>query len=102
MKNKPIIAVPLGDPAGIGPEIAMHTWADKSVWEVARPFLIGDKYVVERALEVTGLDLEINVVENIEDAKFQEGTIDMIDLGIITKPYEWGKVNGECGLASYE
>ena len=76
MKNKPIIAVPLGDPAGIGPEIAMHTWADKSVWEVARPFLIGDKYVVERALEVTGLDLEINVVENIEDAKFQEGTID--------------------------
>lgn len=102
MKNKPIIAVPLGDPAGIGPEIAMHTWADKSVWEVARPFLIGDKYVVERALEVTGLDLEINVVENVEDAKFQEGTIDMIDLGIITKPYEWGKVNGECGVASYE
>lgn len=101
MKN-PIIAVPLGDPAGIGPEIAMHTWADKTVWEVARPFLIGDKYVVERALEVTGLDLEINVVENVEDAKFQEGTIDMIDLGIITKPYEWGKVNGECGVASYE
>lgn len=102
MKNKPIIAVPLGDPAGIGPEIAMHTWADKSVWEVARPFLIGDKYVVERALEVTGLSLEINVVESVEEAKFQEGTIDMMDLGVITEPYEWGKVDGKCGKASYE
>lgn len=102
IKERPIIGVPLGDPAGIGPEIALHTWADKSVWEVSRPFLIGDKYVVERALEVTGLDLKINVVENVEEAIFEEGTVDMIDMGIITEPYEWGKVDGLCGKASYE
>lgn len=102
MKSRSIIGIPLGDPAGIGPEIAMYTWADESVWEVAKPFLIGDKYVVERALEVTKLPLKINVVQNVEDSKFEKGTIDMIDMGIITEPYEWGKVDGKCGRASYE
>lgn len=100
--NRPIIAIPLGDPAGIGPEIAMYTWNEPEVWEVARPFLIGDKYVVEKALQVTGLPLEINVVENVEDAKFQQGIVDMMDLGIITDHFEWGKVDALCGKASYE
>ena len=102
MENKPIIAVPLGDPAGIGPEIVLHTWMDKEVWELSRPFLIGDKYVVERALEVTNLLLKINIVKDVKDAIFQEGTIDMIDMDIIKEAYEWGKVDGECGRASYE
>lgn len=100
--NRPIIAIPLGDPAGIGPEIAMYTWNEPEVWEVARPFLIGDKYVVEKALQVTGLPLEINVVDNVEDAKFQQGIVDMMDLGIITDHFEWGKVDALCGKASYE
>lgn len=100
--NRQIIAIPLGDPAGIGPEIAMYTWNEPEVWEVARPFLIGDKYVVEKALEVTGLPLEINVVDKVEDAKFEKGIVDMMDLGIITDDFQWGKVDALCGKASYE
>lgn len=100
--TKPIIGIPLGDPAGIGPEITMHTWADKSVHEVARMVLIGDEYVVKRAIEVTGLDLKINVINSIEEAKFEENTIDLVDLGIVTEEYEFGKVNALCGEASYQ
>ncbi len=100
--TKPIVGIPLGDPAGIGPEITMHTFNDDSVWEVARPFLIGDKYVVEKAIEVTGLDLKINVVEDVDEAIFEKGTIDLLDMGLITEGFEFGKVNAECGKASYE
>lgn len=100
--SKPIIGVPIGDPAGIGPEICIMTWEDPSVWEVARPLLIGDELVVNKAIDVLGSDIEINIIEDVKDAKFEMGTIDLIDLGIITEDYEWGKEDGLCGKASYE
>lgn len=102
MTNRPIIAIPLGDPAGIGPEITLMTFDDDEVWEVSRPFVVGDKFVVEKALEVTGHDIKINIVENVEDAIFEKGTMDMIDLGVITEDYQWGQVDAKCGIASYE
>lgn len=100
--SKPIIAVPLGDPAGIGPEIVIHTFNDDSVWEVSRPLLIGDKHVVDLAMDVVGVNLDINVIEDVEDAKFEKGTIDLIDMGLITDSFEFGKVDAACGKASYE
>lgn len=100
--KKPIIVIPLGDPAGIGPEITLMTFNDDSVWEVCNPFVVGDKFVLEKALEVTNLPIKLNPVEDVKDAKFEKGTLDYIDLGIITDDYEWGKVNGKCGRASYE
>lgn len=99
--KKTIIGIPLGDPAGIGPEITMHTFVEKSLYDICHLFLVGDRYVVEKAIEITGLDLKINVVERVSDSKFEYGTIDMMDLGVITEPFEYGEVDGKCGLASY-
>ncbi len=99
--NKPIIGIPLGDPAGIGPEITMHTFAEKTLYDICNMFLVGDLYVVEKAIEITGLDLKINVVERVSDSKFEYGTIDMMDLGVVTDSFEFGKVDGLCGKASY-
>lgn len=100
--NRPIIGIPLGDPAGIGPEITVKTFEDASVHQVAKMVVVGDRYVLERALEVTGSSLKIHVIGQVNEAKFQEDTIDLMDLQCITKPYEWGQVNGECGQASYQ
>jgi len=79
------IAVTLGDPAGIGPEIVAKTFNVKELYDEADIVLVGDKNVLERALEVTGLDLKINLIENVEDGK-----------------YEFGEVSAECGKAAYE
>lgn len=46
---KPIIAVPLGDPAGIGPEITIKSVASPEVQDVARVLVVGDADVVTRA-----------------------------------------------------
>ena len=40
---KPLIAVPIGDPAGIGPEIVVKSIANKDVFQAARCIIIGDK-----------------------------------------------------------
>lgn len=96
------IAVTLGDPAGIGPEIVAKTFNVKELYDEADIVLVGDKNVLERALEVTGLDLKINLIENVEDGKYEFGTIDLIDLKNMSKDYEFGEVSAECGKAAYE
>ena len=57
--KKPLIAVPLGDPAGIGPEIVAKSIADKELFQVADCIVIGDKKVVENAVRITGEDLTV-------------------------------------------
>lgn len=49
MPSKPIIAVTMGDPAGIGPEIILKALADPIVKRVSRPLILGDWGVLQRA-----------------------------------------------------
>ena len=41
--NRPLIAIPMGDAAGIGPEIVLKTIADAQTQETARCVVIGDQ-----------------------------------------------------------
>ena len=43
---KPLIAIPIGDPAGVGPEIFSMSIADKTVFDTARCIIIGDKNII--------------------------------------------------------
>ena len=100
---KPLIAIPLGDPAGIGPEITVKSVADPSVREAARCIVVGDRVIVERAIEVTGSPLTVNVVEDPEHGSYAEGVLDLIDLSNIDMAeFEFGRVCGMCGKAAYE
>lgn len=49
MSNKPIIAITMGDPAGIGPEVILKALADPMIKKVARPLILGDWGVLQRA-----------------------------------------------------
>ena len=101
--KKPLIAVTLGDPSGIGPEIVVKTVADKSVFEVANCIVVGDARSVERAINVTGADLRINCVEDPADGDYSEGVLNLIDLGNIDpERFEYGKISAMCGKAAYE
>ena len=100
--EKSTIAVTLGDPAGIGPEIVAKTFNVRELYDMANLVLVGDKFVIEKALEVTNLDLKINVIEDVAEGKYEFGTIDLIDIGLIREDYEFGKVDAKCGQASYQ
>ena len=95
------IAVTLGDPAGIGPEIVVKTFEKKELYDMADMVLVGDRFVLEKALKVTSSNLKINEIEKVEDGKFEYGTIDLINLGIVNEDYEFGQVNALCGDAAY-
>jgi 4-hydroxythreonine-4-phosphate dehydrogenase len=61
--DKPIIAVTMGDPCGIGPEIIVKALAWPEVRAVCRPLVLGDEGALRRALTITGAPLTIMTCE---------------------------------------
>lgn len=100
-----IIGITMGDPASIGPEITARALSDPAVYERCKPLVIGDVPVMEEALRITGLTgkLKIHGVKNVEDARFQYGTIDVYDMGVVDiKELKRGEVSVMAGNAAFQ
>lgn len=81
---KKIIGITMGDPAGIGPEIAIKALNKAALYDRCKPLLIGDKSVLNHYLEKhPDLNLTVNVVNKPSEGKYTFGTIDLVDLGIV-------------------
>lgn len=100
---KPLIAIPMGDPAGIGPEIVVKALGNKEVYNVARCVVIGDRKVLEDAIRFTKSDLHIKLIKKPEEGDYNEGTLNLIDLDNVNmEEFEIGQVSGMCGKAAFE
>jgi 4-hydroxythreonine-4-phosphate dehydrogenase len=93
----------MGDPAGIGPEIAAKALADPAVRRAARCVVIGDARVVAQAARASRLDLGVRAIERVADATWAPDTIEVLDLRN-ADPAELavGRVSAVCGRAAYE
>ena len=100
--RKPRIAIPIGDPAGVGPEITAMAAASAEVADAADCIVIGDKAILKQAISITGTNLSVHVIEDPKDADFQKGILNLIDLANIDMAqFAFGKVSGMCGKAAY-
>ena len=98
---KPTLAITLGDPAGIGPEIVAKTLADKETYRICKPVVVGDRHAMMMGIEVAGVSLEINTIESMSRARNQVGVIDLFDLANIDPDkVEMGKPHAMTGAAS--
>lgn len=81
---KKIIGITMGDPAGIGPEIALKSFMNSTLYERCKPILVGDKSVLNYYLEKhPELNISVNVVEKPSDGKYTFGTVDLIDVNVV-------------------
>lgn len=103
MKSElPVIGISMGDPAGIGPEIAAKTLAMKEMYEISRPLIVGDAAAMEQAAGIAGVDLEVRSITGVSEAKFEFGTMDVVDLGNVDLPnLVHGKVSAMAGEAAF-
>lgn len=100
---KAVIGVPMGDPAGVGPEIVVKSLAQESIYDIASPIVVGQKDILEMAIKSTGVDLKINLIKNVEEAISKPGNLDLINIDLIDMDsFEIGKVQGQCGKAAYK
>jgi 4-hydroxythreonine-4-phosphate dehydrogenase len=101
--EKPILAITLGDPGGIGPEIIAKALAHAAVYDQSRPLVIGERRALEAAIRITGRPLEVRVVEQPDQVGDRPGIVDLIDLGNIDiEQVGRGHVCAEVGKAGYE
>lgn len=100
--NLPILAITMGDPAGIGPEIVVRALNHKETYAQCRPLVTGDAVVMEQAVKVLGLPLTVHAIDKVADAKFEYGCIDVFDLKCVDmNTFEYGKVSAQCGNAAF-
>lgn len=101
--KKPLIGVPMGDPAGVGAEITVKSLMSDKVKDVADVIVVGDKEVLAQALKVCGLTAELNCVDDPADGRYEDGVINVIDLdNIDMASLQMGKVQAMCGKAAFE
>ncbi len=100
---KPLIAVPIGDPAGIGPEIVSKALSNPEVYSKALCIVIGDRKIMENAMKITNSSMKLHIIENVAEAADAPSLMNFIDLDNINMDkFEFGKVNPMCGRAAYE
>src|SRR5262249_8117931 len=97
----PRIAIATGDPAGIGPEIALKAALHARVRKLCRPLLVGDPAVMELHARGAGLSPRLHVIEGATDADWSDDAVNLLhvrDGGNV--PVRIGTVDAAYGRAS--
>ena len=101
MKGQPV-AVTLGDPAGIGPEIIAKTFAEEGLHDENKAFVVGDAGILRGAVDLMGLPLGVNEVETLEEALFEPVSVDVLQVGELPGDLPFGEVDARAGAAAFE
>jgi 4-hydroxythreonine-4-phosphate dehydrogenase len=89
LSHLPTIALTMGDPAGIGPEIVLKALADPAVAPLARWIVVGDARVLQMAEQFTGLKRAISELQDIDTLGDLSG-------------FAFGRMDARCGAAAVE
>ena len=99
--DRPTLALTLGDPAGIGPEIMAKALAEGSAYDRLVPVAIGTSGVLRQVIDGAGLELEIRVLDSPADARGERGTVDLIETGELQEA-TFGELDAAHGRAALD
>jgi 4-phospho-D-threonate 3-dehydrogenase / 4-phospho-D-erythronate 3-dehydrogenase len=97
-KDKPILAITMGDPAGIGPEIAARIFAGKELHQLCRPVLVGHPAIMEKAIQLTNAALDIHTITDVAQARFEPALMNVFAIGDgDVEAIHYGEISAEAG-----
>ena len=99
--TRPTIAITMGDPAGIGPEIIMKALAHAEVQALCRPLVVGDAGRLRQAGEIVGSRVPVDALTEVGEADFDTGAVQCIDLKVVPADLPFGQVSPVGGEAAY-
>ena len=101
--KRPVIAITMGDPAGVGAEIIVKALSKKEIYKKSKPIIIGSKCVIDDAIKFIPSNLKLKVIKNIEEIKGEFGIIDFIDLdNIKLDEFNYRKISAKAGKVSLD
>jgi 4-hydroxythreonine-4-phosphate dehydrogenase len=93
------IAVTMGDPAGIGPEVILKAFQSGEMQNFCIPIVIGDRVIMEDTMRLLHLSVDLHIIRTPGEAKLTPGSLDMIDMAEL-KEIEKKRPTAEGGRAS--
>ena len=100
--NRPVLAITMGDPAGIGPEITVKALSDATLYDRCRPLVIGEAEILRRAAGIVEKKVIVHAIASPEEARYEAGMVDVVDMGAMDpERLIFGQANAACGAASY-
>ena len=102
--TRPLIAIPMGDPAGIGPEIVLKTIADAATQEIARCVVVGSARLLAHAMAYPNMPaLRLHCISEPSQGQYEAGVLNLIDFdNVDMTQFRVGKVSGMCGRAAFD
>ena len=82
---------------GLVLKLLLNLWRNKHLYEIAQPVVIGDKKMMQRALDLLQSPLKINVVTNLDNLNTKYGTIDLVDLDNVPADLPYSQVDPRAG-----
>ena len=76
---RPVIAITMGDPSGIGPEVIVKGLIDEKIYQVCRPFVIGNVDQIQQAASLFEPTLSIHAIKKQAEAQFKSGCLEVLD-----------------------
>jgi len=101
--ERPTIAITMGDPCGIGPEVVVKALSDPRVYASCRPVVVGNSFAMRQAVQLTGLPLTINESSDPTTAGEHPGVVDVVDIhNLNPEDITVGQISIPCGKAAME
>lgn len=102
MQQRSTLAITLGDPSGIGPEVVAKALKRKEIYEQAVPIIVGTVAVMSDAARLVGLDAKVRAIKAPQEASGSFGTIDVLNAdGFEETRFPNGKHSVESAKASH-
>ncbi len=102
-KERPLLALTMGDPAGIGPEIIVKVLAMEETYHICRPLVVGALAVFREIAPVVGSTSTFHPVSKPSEGRYTFGTVDILDLANADPcQIPMGKVSALAGRAAVE
>ncbi|MEV0222066.1 4-hydroxythreonine-4-phosphate dehydrogenase PdxA [Streptomyces sp. NPDC050704] len=101
-RSLPLIAVTMGDGAGIGPEVIVPALLHPDTLARCRPVVIGDAERLRQAAAILGVDCDIVSVTTPGEAEFPPGRVNVVDLDLLPADLPWGELSARAGEAAYQ
>jgi 4-hydroxythreonine-4-phosphate dehydrogenase len=101
-RDKATIGISMGDPAGVGPEIAVKALASNAVLESCNALIVGDAWIMQREIKKYAPGKSLNAVRDVRDCRFESNTINVLDLNMHElKEIRMGEISPLAGEAAF-
>ena len=101
-EKKPIMAVTMGDPGGVGAEIILKAFRDDGLWQGVTPVVYGDMARLKALVEPNVLPIELVPVEDPSAAEGIFPKLAVIDFENVGVDFPYGQISAEAGRAALD